>query len=141
MIWLCFSRTWLPLPPNFCSQATRKYWFFHENNILVSLDFTRSECWTSFNFSLEDSLVCLEIIMVLIISYCTILLLMLFFVFLQRLLVVLEESLYIHNIRDMKVQVYVYITIVKSKHIMLCYCNKLTHVSGHLKITSMLLKT
>ena len=46
---------------------------------------------------------CLEIIMVLIISYCTILLLMLFFVFLQRLLVVLEESLYIHNIRDMKV--------------------------------------
>ena len=26
-----------------------------------------------------------------------------FFVFLQRLLVVLEESLYIHNIRDMKV--------------------------------------
>ena len=42
---------------------------------------------------------------------------MLFFVFLQRLLVVLEESLYIHNIRDMKVQVYVYITIVKSKHI------------------------
>ena len=84
---------------------------------------------------------CLEIIMVLIISYCTILLLMLFFVFLQRLLVVLEESLYIHNIRDMKVQVYVYITIVKSKHIILCYCNKLTHVSGHLKITSMLLKT
>ena len=25
--------------------------------------------------------------------------------------------------------------------IMLCYCNKLTHVSGHLKLTSMLLKT
>lgn len=72
MIGLCFSRAWLPLPPNFCSQATRKFQFFHENNILVSLDFTRSEYCGSFKFSLEDSLVCLEIIMVLFISYCTI---------------------------------------------------------------------
>ena len=44
---------------------------------------------------------CLEIIMVLFTSYCTIIDVV--FVFLQRLLVVLEESLYIHNIRDMKV--------------------------------------
>ena len=44
---------------------------------------------------------CLEIIMVLFTRYCTIIDVV--FVFLQRLLVVLEESLYIHNIRDMKV--------------------------------------
>ena len=68
---------------------------------------------------------CLEIIMVLFTRYCTIIDVV--FVFLQRLLVVLEESLYIHNIRDMKVCLRY--TIVKSKHIILYYCNKLTYVS------------
>ena len=40
-----------PVPPNFCSQATRKSLLFHRNHLLDTLDFTSSEYWAAFNFS------------------------------------------------------------------------------------------
>ena len=47
---LCSSRPRWPLPPNFCSRATRKSQIFHTNHMLGTLNFTGSEHWAPFNF-------------------------------------------------------------------------------------------
>ena len=52
---LCSSRARWPMVPNFCSQATRKSYYFHTNHMLGTLDFTGSERRAPFNFPLGHS--------------------------------------------------------------------------------------
>ena len=51
------SRARWPVVPNFCSWATRKSYYFHENHMLGALDFTSSEHWAPLNFS-ESTTLC-----------------------------------------------------------------------------------